>query len=48
MHGRLHRNTQENSHNGDNHQTTIGLMVSGYYDFEFGSPFVPSRAFAAT
>ena len=32
---------RENSHDGDNHQTTIGLMVNGYYDFEFGSPIVP-------
>ncbi|HEY9344488.1 MAG TPA: outer membrane beta-barrel protein [Inquilinus sp.] len=32
---------RENSHDGDNHQTTLGIMVNGYYDFEFGSPFVP-------
>ncbi|MGO1076025.1 OmpA family protein [Inquilinus sp. CA228] len=32
---------RENSHDGNNHQTTYGLMANGYYDFDFGSPFVP-------
>jgi outer membrane protein OmpA-like peptidoglycan-associated protein len=37
----LEASIRENSHDGNNHQTTYGLMANGYYDFDFGSPFVP-------
>jgi len=37
----LEASIRENSHDGNNHQTTYGFMANGYYDFDFGSPFVP-------
>ncbi|WP_026870976.1 OmpA family protein [Inquilinus limosus] len=37
----LEASIRENSHDGNSHQTTYGLMANGYYDFDFGSPFVP-------
>ncbi|WP_395675263.1 OmpA family protein [Inquilinus sp.] len=37
----LEASIRENSHDGNNHQTTYGLMANGYYDFDFGSAFVP-------